>query len=71
MLQCEELIFWYSAYDDQAKAQAHLNLHYGFDITLDMLTGHGQCIDLVSQSTIGQYAYFQQVSDLTFKALKA
>lgn len=34
--------------------QACLNLQYNLPISQDMLTGHGQYIDPVSQGTIGQ-----------------
>lgn len=61
---------WHSAYDGQVEAQASLNLHYGLNINLDMLTGYAQYIDPMSQPTKGQFAYFQQVSDLAFQAPK-
>lgn len=50
--------------------QACLNLQYNLPISQDTLTGHGQYIDPVFQGTIGQWAYFQQITDLAFKDLK-
>lgn len=61
---------WRSAYDDVVETQVHTYLQFGLNVTLDMLTGRGQYIDPVSQSMISLHAYFQQVSDLAFKALK-
>lgn len=36
-----------------------------------MLTGYGAYNNLVTQATVGLHAYFNQVADLAFKALKA
>lgn len=62
---------WHSVYDDEAKTQAHTNLRFELNnITLNMFTGHEQYTGSVSQSMLGLHAYFQQVSDLAFKAFK-
>lgn len=54
----------------QRPNQAHTNLQFRLNVTLDMLTDHVQYTDPVSQSTIGLHAYFQQLFDQVFKALK-
>lgn len=61
---------WLSAYDDAIETQAHTNLRFVLNVTIDVLTGHGQHTDPVSQSIIGLNAYWKQVSGLAFKALK-
>ena len=43
----------------------------GINNSLDMVTGCNNFIDSDIQALIGQYASFHQVSDLTFKNLKA
>lgn len=70
VLETSVFLNWRSAYDGQVEAQASLNLHYGLNINRDMLTGYAQYIDPMSQPTKGQFAYFQQVSDLAFQAPK-
>lgn len=45
-------------------------MQFEFNVTLDMLISLGQYTDSVPQSMIGVHAYYQQVSDLIFKALK-
>ncbi|KAK7819640.1 hypothetical protein U0070_012594 [Myodes glareolus] len=59
-----------STYDDAAETQAHTNLQFGLNMTLNMLTGHGHYTDSVSQSMIGLHPYFQQVFKVAFKNLK-
>lgn len=61
---------WHSAYDDATETQAYTYLQYGLTITLDMLISHCHYTDPISQSMIGQHAYFLQVSHMAFKALK-
>lgn len=70
ILEISVFLNWHSAYNSQVEAPAYLNLHYGLNINLDMLTGYAQYIDPMSQPTKGQFAYFQQVSDLAFQAPK-
>lgn len=60
-----------SAYDDQAKSQGHFNIQYNIPATYDILKGCSQYVNPVTWAQIGQQVYFQEVSDLTFKALKA
>lgn len=70
ILEISVFLNGHSAYNSQVEAQAYLNLHYGLNINLDMLTGYAQYIDPMSQPINGQFAYFQQVSDLAFQAPK-
>lgn len=62
---------WHSAYDEHAETPAHVHIRNGIPVTLDMLMGRGNYTDPVAQSMVGVYAYFHQVSNLAFKALKA
>ena len=48
---------WLSAYDDAIETQAHTNLQFVLNVTIDVLTGHGQHTDPESQSMIGLNAY--------------
>lgn len=62
---------WRSAYHDLAENQARINLECNLNIAFNMLTGYGAYNNLVTQATLGLHAYFNQVADLAFKALKA
>lgn len=48
-----------------------MNLLINILVTLDMLTVWGNFVHLIRHAQIGQQAYYQQISDLAFKALKA
>ena len=58
---------WRSAYHDSTENQARINLEYNLNITFDvMVMGYA-----LSLRTLELHAYFNQVADLVFKALKA
>lgn len=41
---------WCSAYDDQAEAQAHINIQYNLPIPHDMLIGNRQYVNPQAQT---------------------
>ena len=61
---------WCSAYDDQVESQTCINIQLNLPVTRDMLTGCRQYVNPITQAQTEQQTYFQQVSDLAFKALK-
>lgn len=67
----EPVVFlnWHSTY--QTDSQAHINIQYNLLVTHGMLTGCGQYVNPITQTQTGQQDYFQPVSNLAFKALKA
>lgn len=70
VLDLSVFLQWRSVYDDAVGTQTCANLQFGLNVTLDMLIGHVHYTDLVSQSLMGLHAYFQQMSNVDFRALK-
>lgn len=56
----ESVVFlnWRSAYDDQAKSQAHINIQHNLPVTHDEFMGRGKYVNPVTQAQIAQQAYF-------------
>ena len=59
---------WRTTYHDLAENQARINLEYNLNVTCD--TGASINPGII-QATVWLHAYFNQVVDLAFKALKA
>ena len=68
MLKPTVFLYWRTAYHDLAENQARINLEYNLNVTCD--TGASINPGII-QATVWLHAYFNQVVDLAFKALKA